>query len=434
MTLRIRRSMRLVAVACSILIATELILQVFAYLAYREAHHWYPFRGDQAKRRVVCLGDGLTLGVGASTADASYPAQLQSMLGEGWSVHNAGALGLDSGEALLRLSELLAEDRPEVVCLAVGRVDTQMRPIQVRALRVAQAFEWRFQILQLLRSDPVEPDALAFVGDWNFGTLLFRFAEDGSVVIGGVTGTWTYEDSELMVHVAGGESIAVSWSLEGEDLHLAGNFPGGRVIVSAGPPSTGGEREIESLLRREDLLEAAWSCDVILRGAKPTPEARALRVEVAWLTGDRKRAADEFETLVKILDGVDPNRLVARCKLTMGDSDAEQELVEFCRDHPEASLVADDLRWRAGEHADFVDASITEDHMSRIAGLCADAGVRLVLVPAPNELSYRDGTAMLRGAELLWRDPETHSVAGYGSDLGYRRLAELLAAEIEPQK
>src|SRR4051812_29307883 len=53
--------------------------------------------GDEAKKRVACVGDSITQGVGAAKGE-SYPAQLQKLLGDGWEVLNFGV----SGRTLLK--------------------------------------------------------------------------------------------------------------------------------------------------------------------------------------------------------------------------------------------------------------------------------------------------------------------------------------------
>lgn len=54
-----------------------------------------PIKGGAAPVVVACVGDSITEGIGATSADRySYPAQLQGLLGEGYAVHNYGASGM----------------------------------------------------------------------------------------------------------------------------------------------------------------------------------------------------------------------------------------------------------------------------------------------------------------------------------------------------
>lgn len=54
-----------------------------------------PIKGGAAPVVVACVGDSITEGIGATSADQySYPAQLQGLLGKGYAVHNYGASGM----------------------------------------------------------------------------------------------------------------------------------------------------------------------------------------------------------------------------------------------------------------------------------------------------------------------------------------------------
>lgn len=70
---------------------------------------------------VLALGDSLTSGVGAPSADAAYPAVLARLTG--WKVVNAGVSGDTSAQALARLPELLQQHRPALVIVSIGGND-----------------------------------------------------------------------------------------------------------------------------------------------------------------------------------------------------------------------------------------------------------------------------------------------------------------------
>ncbi len=81
---------------------------------------------DSPGNTIVCFGDSITAGIGASRKDA-YPNQLANRLGT--EVINAGVPGETSSEALLRLEEVLAHD-PWLVIVELGGNDLlQRRPI-----------------------------------------------------------------------------------------------------------------------------------------------------------------------------------------------------------------------------------------------------------------------------------------------------------------
>lgn len=80
--------------------------------------------------RVACVGDSITVGVGAEPGK-SYPSQLQALLGNGWQVKNFGS----SGRTLLRNGDHpywkervfhdAQEFRPDVVVIMLGTNDTK---------------------------------------------------------------------------------------------------------------------------------------------------------------------------------------------------------------------------------------------------------------------------------------------------------------------
>jgi len=80
--------------------------------------------------KVACIGDSITQGVGAAKGE-SYPAQLQEMLGAGWTVGNFGV----SGRTLLKKGDhpywkegaykKALEFNPDVVIIMLGTNDTK---------------------------------------------------------------------------------------------------------------------------------------------------------------------------------------------------------------------------------------------------------------------------------------------------------------------
>lgn len=79
---------------------------------------WVPIAVSRGP--IVCLGDSLTAGVGASPQE-SYPRLLEELLG--LPVINAGVAGDTSADALRRLESDVLAQRPEAVILLIGGND-----------------------------------------------------------------------------------------------------------------------------------------------------------------------------------------------------------------------------------------------------------------------------------------------------------------------
>ena len=78
-----------------------------------------------AQTTVLILGDSLTQGVGASSAQTSYPALLKQQTQ--WNIINGGVSGNTSAQALARLPELLQQHQPKLVIISIGGNDFLQR-------------------------------------------------------------------------------------------------------------------------------------------------------------------------------------------------------------------------------------------------------------------------------------------------------------------
>ena len=74
---------------------------------------------------VLILGDSLTQGVGASSAQTNYPALLKQKTR--WNIINGGVSGNTSAQALARLPELLQQHQPKLVIISIGGNDFLQR-------------------------------------------------------------------------------------------------------------------------------------------------------------------------------------------------------------------------------------------------------------------------------------------------------------------
>ena len=82
---------------------------------------------DGRPLKILAIGSSSTLGVGASSPDAAYPAQLEARLSSDWGVSadvvNAGVGGETSDTTLKRLVAALAGNPPDLVVWQVGTND-----------------------------------------------------------------------------------------------------------------------------------------------------------------------------------------------------------------------------------------------------------------------------------------------------------------------
>src|SRR5262245_3957510 len=118
------------------LVLVELGLQAAAVVV------WYRARPQKQERhdgrvKIVCLGDSFTYGLGAATAQGSYPAQLQEQLNARapgrFDVINRGWPGNNSADLLGHVDAVLQEYAPNLVCIMVGMNDIWSRPAHVDA-------------------------------------------------------------------------------------------------------------------------------------------------------------------------------------------------------------------------------------------------------------------------------------------------------------
>ncbi len=215
---RFRRRLRAVLLGFALAaIATEIVLQLVALAL------WATSDGGQRPegRVVVCLGDSLTFGLGASPAE-SYPVRLEETLRKQaalWSVVNAGIPGQNSADVVGRLPNLLARYRPDVVCLLVGWNDGWSRPAKVDPNALASdGFPWRWRTGRLFalalaqwNATPEPPPNLPFVGTWHVRGQVVQFSSDGTARLGPLPVTWVLAGADLQITPATGPSFLVRW-------------------------------------------------------------------------------------------------------------------------------------------------------------------------------------------------------------------------------
>lgn len=98
--------------------ASFLMLIIAGYIIFFKG---YPItNSDTAGEIIVCFGDSLTYGTGASKG-MSYPDQLSRMTGR--SIVNAGVPGDTTEDALTRLEDDVLSHEPDIVLITLGGND-----------------------------------------------------------------------------------------------------------------------------------------------------------------------------------------------------------------------------------------------------------------------------------------------------------------------
>jgi lysophospholipase L1-like esterase len=155
---------RLAAVFFGILIALLLLegtLQALAYVTLRRAREEQRPASERARafsgRRVLCVGDSYTYGIGAKNRQASYPARLEEHLraagGDGWIVVNEGWPSRNSQELNDLLPSILQEYDPDWVVVLIGINDrwsnARVADPQVPLTADSHAWTWKWRTKRL---------------------------------------------------------------------------------------------------------------------------------------------------------------------------------------------------------------------------------------------------------------------------------------------
>lgn len=136
-----------------------------------------PARHPTAGTRIICFGDSLTYGTGA-TEGMDYPAQLARMIGR--EVINAGVPGDTTADGLERLEDDVLERDPRLVLITLGGNDLKNRTSK----------ETAFANLRRIVTRIHEAGAVAVVGGIDiplygrgFGAAYEKLAEETGAVL-----------------------------------------------------------------------------------------------------------------------------------------------------------------------------------------------------------------------------------------------------------
>lgn len=143
---------KLALALAAFLVGLELVLQLGAAAAALLVAP--PALPPGTGANVLCVGDSFTYGIGASSAEHSYPGLLQARLrarGVAATVHNGGRPGKDSSVVLRQVAAELTAGI-EVLCVWIGTNDSWSHPelVDANVARPPGAFEWRWRTGRLL--------------------------------------------------------------------------------------------------------------------------------------------------------------------------------------------------------------------------------------------------------------------------------------------
>ncbi|MCA8943052.1 MAG: hypothetical protein KDB80_10870 [Planctomycetes bacterium] len=204
----------------------ELALQIVAYVAWSNRRSG-EVRGDGDGPVVLCVGDSMTFGLGATTGN-SYPSQLERKLrerdGRAWVVVNGGYPGRDSQGVLDLLPDQLERYRPEFVFVLVGTNDQWSQPGMTRRIDASDSFPivWRTgRLIDILMVGRLaEHGEGAFVGVWHKDGVEVHFQPTGRMLYAGAELRWETDGSTLNVVMPDGQVVHVDWRIEDGKLRL----------------------------------------------------------------------------------------------------------------------------------------------------------------------------------------------------------------------
>lgn len=445
----------------------ELVLQVGAMALWLGTPDTEPAADGQ--RRVLCIGDSFTFGMGSTADEYRYPAQLQVKLrestGEPWSVVASARPGRNSREVLQRIDGQLAAFEPEIVLVLIGLNDRWSRPEPLdldahpdARLSVVsdRSFRWRWRTARFVawavgklrdRLSTVPPEP----AEGAVHRIEWQIAEDLRV---GETGRVPVRLAELRKRLADAPSAELAAALV-RGLAVSGN--GAAALVEAraalerypeepvlwyqlawesfqeGDLDTA-TRGIERALELGDALPETW-LHRILRGRaviwRERDPLRSLRSAVELLLAERDPA--NFRAVAAYPGVAEPDELLREVLpgLEMSAEDAAEVRALFAQaQNPD----------RAGS------ARTLEFHLEQIVGRCRAAGAVPLLLTYPTRVQITAEAVGRVAAELgvesvelggefvrrlAGQDRSSFFVPdGHCSDAGYELMATILAERV----
>ncbi len=329
------RIRRLLVQAILTVLLLELVLQLGAVVVWLTNAGAEVATKDSA-RRVLCVGDSFTFGIGAETPAGSYPAQLERELrertGMDFTVANCGYPGQHSADVLLRLDADFDRVRPEHVFVLVGTNDVWRKPARVELPARSGAsgsdptgFRWRFRVGHL--------------ATWLFDRL--GDARGAAVGVGGES-----LSPDLFVGRAFRTVRSERLEFHGDGVLFAAPFVGSwRVEGRSVWFGFGGELQEYSVTEHEHglLLEAVGTHPSQLLASDPEPfvsgelpdeqfvESTTLRIDAAARLGRTKHARRLLEELLERVGPQPSAEEATSVALSYHRLGADREHLEWCR-------------------------------------------------------------------------------------------------------
>ena len=358
---RTNQNLRRLGLAVALVVGAEVLAQFVAWRVW--STEWISPSGDVEPATVLLVGAAECYDEGVASREDAWPAKAVAELGgDALRLVSGAAPGRDSEDLLRRLPLQLSVDRPGRVVVCVGVEDFRQRqasPVDVADLPGQNApFEVRPRLWRAIFGGEDEVTTLQgpaqLHGAWHFGDLEFRFEPDGGLWMGLAPALWTYGEDEIGIEVPGVGSYRAAWRIEGEQLHLQGNFPGEQVLLVRGPNPGGAAALGADQLDAGRFDEAEWMLRPAVVGSSGDLDAAVTLVELLRRAGREGEAAELADQVLAGSDVETHAARIARLHLLMGRSaDALSVIREDL-----AALAGDALLLRTLRNVDFGTGSV----------------------------------------------------------------------------
>ena len=409
-----------------------------------------------ARFTVLCEGDSFTYGIGGQ----DYPFQLEGVLNERagkrlFRVVNKGVPGLSTALLADTLESHILESRPAVVIVLAGE-NNSWNSIRLRAgaarLPMAAAFE-----SVLLRSRVYKFMKVLSIG-WRHNTFFAAAGDLDQRTANHLTAYYPTADRPAEANESGAGDPPPARGVESEaralEYETRGEYPAAlelyREVAALDPDRAGGHAGAGRCLMRLSRFEEAVAELKKAASARPSAGLEMAYYELGWAL---RRAGRSGEAIRAWRDGL--GRFPRSSQLYQAMAWAHQEegglweALEASRENPriqENPLHRFLVRLSRDRGTADVKALISESFRSDVRRICATArlhGVPVVFVSYP-DFAHPEvyETAAAEGARFVdfrpifkrsfaKREEYISSDNCHCSSRGYRRMAEVLADEVQ---